>query len=479
MRQIFLLFFSGTLLITAARAEVNPDSRSGAPGYALADLDALIAIGPDTEPAQVPPFWLQSRSKKAGQALMLITPDPKPADDAAAENGVFIEDLSRRSFRYFLDNSDANTGLVPDRARADGSPLDPGHRNIASLASTGFGLSALCVGAGRGWLSSDAAASRARKTLEFLAEKAVQQHGWFYHWMDSRSGSRAWNSEISSIDTALFLAGALSAKQCFSAYPDIGLLADKIYRRVDFQWMLAGDKNILSHGWTPENGFLSSRWDTHSEMMLLYLLGIGSPAFPLPASSWNAWKRPVVNYGDYSYISGAEPLFIHQYTQAWVDFRGKADGGTDWFKNSVLATEANRRMCVDLSAKFPGYGPDMWGITASDGASGYKAWGGPPVTPDIDGTVVPCAAGGSLMLTPDIALSALKRMKLLYNGRLYGIYGFVDSFNPSTGWVDKDVIGIDTGITLLSAENLRSGSVWKWFMANKEISAALDKAGVK
>jgi len=368
---------------------------------------------------------------------------------------------------------------VLDRARADGSAMDAGHRYIASSASTGFGLSALCAGAERGWITGPEAAARARKTLKFFAEKAVRQRGWFYHWMDPRSGARAWNSEISSIDTALFLAGALTAKQCFSAYPDIGLLADKIYRRVDFQWMLNGDKNFLSHGWTPEKGFIGSRWDTHSELMLLYLLGLGSPSFPLPASAWSAWKRPVVRYGDLSYISGAEPLFIHQYTQAWVDFRGKKDGDTDWFKNSALATEANRRMCMDLAARFPGYGPDSWGITASDGASGYRAWGGPPATPDIDGTVVPCAAGGSLMLAPDISLRALREMKRLYGGRVYGTYGFVDAFNPSTGWTDTDVIGIDVGITLLSAENLRGGRIWKWFMANKEIAAALEKAGIK
>ena len=405
-------------------------------------------------------------------------PSAKPPGPAAAD-GAFLEDLSRRSFGYFLDNADAGTGLVSDRARADGSALDDAHRYVASSASTGFGLSALCAGAERGWISRSAAAARARTTLKFFAGKAAHQHGWFYHWMDPRSGARVWDSEISSIDTALLLAGALTAKQCFPSYPEIGRLTDKIYRRVDFQWMLNGDKNILSHGWTPEKGFLGSRWDTHSELLLLYLLGLGSPSFPLPASSWSAWKRPVVQYGDLSYISGAEPLFIHQYAQAWVDFRGKKDGGTDWFRNSALATEANRRMCLDLAGKFPGYAPDIWGITASDSASGYRAWGGPPATTDIDGTVVPCAAGGSLMLAPDIALRALTEMKRLYGDRVYGRYGFVDAFNPSTGWTDTDVIGIDVGITLLSAENLRGGSVWRWFMANKEITAALEKAGIK
>ncbi len=406
---------------------------------------------------------------------------PRPRADTALAAGdeAFLEDLSRRSFRYFADNSDPGTGLVLDRARADGSQMDDGHRYAASSASTGFGLTALCVGARRGWIAREEAAARARTTLKFFAEKAARKHGWFYHWMDSRTGDRIWNSEVSSIDTALLLAGALTAKQCFSEDPAIGLLADKIYRRLDFQWMLNGDKALLSHGWTPENGYLAYRWDTHSELMLLYLLGIGSPAFPLAPSSWRAWKRPSASYGGVSFISGAPPLFIHQYSHAWVDFRGKKDGETDWFENSVIATGANRTMCADLAPRFPGYGPEMWGVTASDSASGYRAWGGPPATPDIDGTVVPCAAGGSLMFTPELSLAALKAMKLAYGGKVYGRYGFADAFNPSTGWIDTDVIGIDTGMTLLSAENLRDGSVWKWFMANKEIPAALKAAGIK
>ncbi len=406
---------------------------------------------------------------------------PRPQAEAAAESGddAFLEDLSRRSFRYFADNADPGTGLVLDRVRADGSLMDEGHRYAASSASTGFGLTALCVGAGRGWISREEAASRVRTTLGFFAEKAAREHGWFYHWMDSRTGERIWNSEISSIDTALLLAGALTAKQCFSDDPAIGELADKIYRGLDFKWMLNGDKELLSHGWTPENGFIAYRWDTHSELMLLYVLGLGSPSSPLPASSWRAWERPVVHYGETSFIGGAPPLFIHQYSHAWVDFRGKKDGGTDWFDNSVIATGANRAMCEALSTRFSGYGPDMWGVTASDSASGYKAWGGPPAASDIDGTVVPCAAGGSLMFTPELSLPALKAMKLAYGGKVYGLYGFADAFNPSTGWIDADVIGIDAGITLLSAENLRGGSVWKWFMANKEITAALSAAGIK
>ncbi|MFA7008805.1 MAG: glucoamylase family protein [Elusimicrobiales bacterium] len=402
-------------------------------------------------------------------AAVISTAAAGESDDA------FLEDLSRRTFRFFTDNADPGTGLVLDRARADGSAAVPGRAAVASIAATGFGLSALCIGAARGWIGPEDAARRAAVTLEFFADRADNVRGWFYHWMDAGTGARVWDSEVSSIDTALLLAGVLTAKQCFSSDPKITALAEKIYRRVDFKWMLAGDENIPSHGW---KAFIPHRWDTHSEAMILYVLGIGSPSFPFPASSWRAWKRPVVKYGPFSYISGAEPLFIHQYPQAWLDLRGKKDNGTDWFENSAQATRANRRMCLDLASRFPGYTEELWGITASDGPSGYMVWGGPPATADIDGTVVPCAAGGSLMFTPELSLPALKAMKRIYGDRLYKTYGFADAFNPSTGWFDPDVIGIDAGITLLSAENLRSGSVWRWFMANPRIAGALKAAGV-
>jgi len=425
---------------------------------ALCAFFALAAASGATELAD------KALPAKSGQGFALSQ------DDEA-----FLEDLSHRAFRYFIDHSNPATGLVMDRARMNGSPVN----NVASSAATGFGLTALCIGASRQWISPDAAEDRALAALKFYSEKADNFHGWFYHFVDADNGHRAWNCEVSSIDTALLLAGILTAKQYFSGNKEIARLADKIYKRVDFRWMLDGDKAILSMGWKPEDGFIKARWSTHCELMILYLLAFGSPDYPLSHESWTAWSRPVVTYGDYRYISGAEPLFVHQYSHAWVDFRGKKDSSTDWFENSVLATKANRRMCMDMAARFPGYGPDSWGITASDSKSGYTAWGGPPATPDIDGTVVPCAAGGSLMFTPEIALSALQAMKKKHGDKIYGVYGFTDAFNPTTNWVNTDVIGIDVGITLLSAENLRSGAVWRWFMANPEIGKAMEIAGIK
>ena len=189
----------------------------------------------------------------------------------------------------------------------------------------------MCIAADRGWHPRAEVIERARRTLRFFAERSEHQHGWFYHFVNLRSGAREWKSEVSSIDTALLLGGVLSVRQCFSGDPDVTRLADAIYRRVDFQWMLAGDRLLLSHGWKPEEGFLKGRWDHYCELMMLYLLGIGSPTHPIPAAAWYAWSRPVMTFQDYRYVGAPDPLFVHQYSHAWVDFRGWRDkAGPAW-----------------------------------------------------------------------------------------------------------------------------------------------------
>ncbi len=395
----------------------------------------------------------------------------------------FLEDLSRRSFLYFWEQADPQTGLVLDRARTDGSRHPPGHNNhnVASIASTGFGLTALCIAAERRWIGRGEARERVRTTLRFFAERAHHEHGWFYHWMDMTTGERRWKSEISSIDTALLLAGILTARQYFSEDAELVKLATLIYERVDFRWMLNNHPTLLSHGWRPETGFIKTRWDTYSEHLILDLLAVGSPTHPITPRTWLAWQRQRITYAGYTYITGG-PLFIHQYSHAWVDFRHRRESWypyTNYFANSVAATRAHRQFCIDLSKEFPGYSPDVWGITASDSVKGYVAWGGPPRDPAIDGTVVPSAAGGSLMFTPDISLAALRAMYERFNERIYGRYGFTDAFNPTTGWVNPDVIGINVGIILLSAENARTGNVWRWFMRNREITRALHLVGMR
>ncbi len=408
---------------------------------------------------------------------------PESQLSVAASDDAFLEDLERREFRYFWEQADPNTGLVPDRARIDGSPLDENHRDVASIAATGFGLTAVCIGAEREWVSSAEAKKRVRRTLRFFAEQAQQFHGWFYHWLDAKTGVRRWNSEVSSIDTALLLAGVLTARQKFRSDGEIVRLATGIYQRTDFKWMLNNHSTLLSHGWKPEGGFLETRWDTYSEDTILYMLAIGSPTHPVSSRSWYALWRDRYRYQAYPYFTTiGVPLFMHQYAQAWIDYRNRRETGgdqIDYFENSVNATLAHRAFCIELSHEFPSYGPNVWGITASDSAKGYLAWGGPPRAAEIDGTVVPAAAGGSLMFTLDLSVAALRTMREKFGDRVYGRYGFADAFNPMTGWVDGDVIGINVGIILLSAENARTGNVWRWFMLNIEIPQAMERIGLR
>lgn len=407
--------------------------------------------------------------------LLLLGARLPAASRLKREDDEFIEDLSRRVLRFFWEQADVTTGLVLDRSRTDGSRVPTSRANVASIAATGFGLTALAIAAHRKWIAAAEAAQRARTILRFFASHATQEHGWFYHFLDATTGERAGKSELSSIDTALLLAGMLTVREYFHD-AEISRLATSIYQRVDFPWMLNGHPTLLSHGWNPETGFLTHRWDRFSELPLLYVLAIGSRAQPILPASWYAWQRPKTTYAGYTYVNGP-PLFTQQYPQAWIDLRGMRDAepsAIDYFQNSITATRAHRAFCLELAKEFPrSYSENVWGITSSDSARGYVAWGGPPRHRAIDGTVVPCAAGGSLMFAPDICVPALKTMRERFGEKIWGRYGFCDAFNPTTGWTDTDVLGIDQGITLLSGENLRSQNVWHWFMRNPEIPQAL------
>lgn len=375
----------------------------------------------------------------------------------------FLDDLERRAFRFFWETAHPETGLIPDRARADGSK--PG--DMASVAAVGFGLTALAIGAERGWVARGEAQARADLTLRTLRDAVPHERGFWYHFVDRATCARGWGCEASSIDTALGLFGALSAGRYFGG--ETAALAQQLYARADWPWMTTKD-GLICHGWTPENGFFPWSWDQFSEHWGMTRLAMASPTFPLPAGAWTAWRRePWVTYAGRRFMHHA-PLFVHQFPQAWLDWRGFADevSGVDFFENAREATLAQRQFCLDLRERFPGYEENVWGLTSSDGAAGYVDWGGPPVNgggvaaadPRIDGTVVPCAAAGSLPFAPAECLAALRTMQARWGGRIYGPYGFADAFNPVTGWTGSDVIGIDQGITLLMAENLRTGFVW-------------------
>lgn len=413
-------------------------------------------------------------------------PRPEVPTTLSREDDAFLGDLEHRAFLFFWEQGDAKTGLVLDRAHSDGSPVRGNSFHVASIASTGFGLSAICVAAERHWITSTDARERVRNTLDFFANRATNVHGWFYHFIDQVTGERKWNCEVSSIDTALLLGGILTARQRFHDDSDIVNLATKIYNRIDFPWMRNTNPTLLSMGWLPEKGFLKAYWNMYAEETMLYLLGIGSPTHPLPVKSWYAWNRTWTDYAGYRFLNFA-PLFTHQYSHAYVDYRNRFEPKPpyiNFFINSIAATLANRAFCMSLSKRFPDYTGNVWGVTASDSAHGYTAWGRVPVVDHIDGTVVPCAAGGSMMFTPQICLAAIRTMKEKFGSGeikgkpVWGRYGFVDAFNPITGWVDTYVLGIDQGVTLLSTENARSGNIWRWFMANPEPRKALKMVGL-
>jgi hypothetical protein len=410
------------------------------------------------------------------------SPPANPSPSLKPEDRTFLEDCAHRSFQYFWDHWNRHTGLVQDRAGSDG---EPSGNNVASIAATAFGLTAFCIAAERRWVPKEQARLRVLSTLRYLWAHAFHDHGWYLHFMDADSGQRRLSSEISSIDTALLLGGVLTAQGYFSADREIRTLALQIYERVDFAWMLNGDPKLLSHGVKPDSGFLKARWQKYSEASILYLLAIASPRHSIPADSWYAWLRPEVKFDSWTFVSGGA-LFTHQFSHAWIDFRHLRDGDPsflDYFQNSQIATYAHRDFCISLEPKYPGYGPDMWGVTVSDSPLGYMDWGGTTTQGRVNGTLVPCAAAGSLMFAPEICIPVLNEMYKQYGDKIYRRYGFTDAFNPNWKdkqlWVNHDVVGIDVGITLLSIENLLTGNVWRFFMRNPYIQSAMEKVGFR
>ncbi len=408
----------------------------------------------------------------AGEAMPLRLGSPSHAAPALTQTDTaLLDEMERRAVMFFVDQSDPHTGLTRDRA--------PNHLHAAhapaSTAATGFALSAWCIADDRGWLADGEAIRRVRTTLQFAAYLLPNEHGWFYHFVDPSTGRRAPYSEVSTIDTALFLQGAIFAREYFGD-PEINALVDRIYRRIDWQWARNGGAS-LSMGWKPETGFLAARWNSYSELMGLYLLGMGAPAHGLPAAAWEAWLRPQVTIAGRTFID-CGPLFTHQYAHAWFDFRGVHDRHADYWRNSVNATLAQRTWSAAQQTRYSHWSANLWGLTASDGPHGYMAWGTPAYGDDYsDGTVVPCAPGGSLPFAPRECLTALHQMRTTGGAAVWGRYGFADAFNPQTGWVSPDVIGIDLGITLVMAENLRSGLVWNTFMRAPEVQRGMQAAG--
>jgi len=421
-----------------------------------------------------------SQGKSSSQAATL-----------GAEDEAFLDDMQRRGCLYFVEQSGAKTGQVLDRAAAITTPLSqPAKRDsrmMASIAATGFGLSALCIAEHRGYQPRALVIAQVRRTLHYHLEQMPHEHGFFYHFNDVDLGGSYGGSEASSIDTALLLCGVLTARAHFHDDADIVKTATALYERVDWPWMLNGEQT-LAMGWR-RGSFLKSRWNHYCELMMLYLLAIGSPSKPIDPACWDAWSRPRMSYAGFDYISAADPLFVHQYSHAWFDFRHKRDKYADYFANSILATRAHKAFCLSLGKP---YSEDYWGISASDSQHGYTAWGGPGAADvaaqqsakpavrgfgGIDGSVVPYASAGSLPFLPVDCLRVQRALKEKYGRDAWGRYGFCDALYPEGNWYDKDVLGIDLGVSVLMAENLRTGFVWETFSRNAEVGTAFQRCG--
>jgi hypothetical protein len=413
-----------------------------------------------------------------------------------------LEKLQQLTFRYFLEQTNSDTGLVADSTRT-GSP--------SSIAAVGLGLTTYVIGAERGFLTRQEAVARTLTVLRFFASAphgpestATGYRGFYYHFLDLSSGRRVGNCELSTIDSSYVLAGALVAATYFdrddAGEREIRSLADGLYRRADWHWARNGQPTI-SHGWKPEKGFLRYRWEGYSEGLLAYILGLGSLTYPLEKESYPAWTRTYrwkKLYGIEFLYAG--PLFIHQVPQVWLDLRGIQDEfmrkkGLDYFENSRRATYIQQQYAIRNPRRFAGYGEYVWGITASDGPGearrringisrhfrGY-APRGVPYGPD-DGTIAPWAAAASLPFAPELVLPTLRRIDELYPS-LTSKYGFKCSVNPTftdgsnpTGWVSQGYYGLDQGPIVMMIENYRSGLIWRLLRRCPYIVTGLKRAG--
>jgi hypothetical protein len=412
--------------------------------------------------------------------------DPaRPPVGRSLTTAALLDSLQRTGFLYFWEQANPVNGLIRDRSQ-NWSPC--------SIAAQGFGISAICIGIDHGWVSREAGRDRIMLGMQTLWDGPQSDassgtngyRGLFYHFLDINSGLRTWDSELSSIDTALLMAGILDARQYFdSADPgdvELRALADSLYLRVDWDFMRSGG-GAIRMGWKPGTGFSGFvYWIGYNEAMILYLLALGSPTYPVPEFTWGYWTTGYqweTHYG-HSYVI-FPPLFGHQYSHCWVDFRNNWDEymqlrGITYFENSRRATLAQREYCIANPGGWADYGPETWGLTASDGPDGYSARGAPPAQND-DGTITPTAPASSIVFAPEVVIPTLHNLYDTYGDMIWGRYGFKDAFNISRFWFASDYIGIDQGPIVIMIENYLNERVWDRFMSNPYVQTGLMRAG--
>ena len=447
-----------------------------------------------------------------GLAAGLAAPAPGRDRPAAGADEAFLDDLQRRTFRFFWETSNPENGLARDRWPRP---------SFASMAAVGFALTAYPIGVQRRFVTRRDAAARTLATLRFLAnapqgdapDGMTGHKGFFYHFVDMTRGTRFERTELSTVDTALLLGGILFCRGYFDRPGELEIreLADRIHARVDWRWTQARPHRVAL-GWDPENGFLPYDWIARSEAMLVYILALGAPEHGLEPEAWRLWSEGLPElwgeeYGQ-TYVRYA-PMFWHQYGHIWVDFRGIQDGfmrskGIDYFENSRRATLAQAAYARANPMGWRGYGPDLWGLTACDGPADvtlriagrervFKSYSARGPGHFDDGTIAPTAVGGSVAFAPELCIPTLRAMRRDHGADLYGQYGFVDALNPSftdtsvrrvhgrvvpgKGWYDTDYLGIDQGPILAMIENHRSGLVWQVMRGDPHVRRGLERAG--
>ncbi len=474
-------------------------------------LVALLVVGAGLQsPLSARDVARKDVSKTSAAITYATLPKPQQA---------MVADIEKRSFDWFWQSANPVNGLVPDHY--------PAAKTFASIASVGFGLTAYGIGVERGYVTREQAIDRTLATLHFFREApqndsedgATGYHGFFYHFLDMQTGKREarW-VEVSTVDTSLLLGGILFAQSYYDRdtpkEKEIRQLADDIYRRVDWTWAQPRAP-LINMGWTPGGKFIPHDWEGYNEGMLIYVLALGSPTHAVGSDAWKAWTSTYdKQWGSFhgQQLLNFAPLFGHQYSQSWIDFRGIDDAwnrehGLDYFENSRRATYSQRAYAIANPGKWNDYGKNIWGLTASNGPGGfvmkdangertyygYTARGAGMDYISDDGTIAPTATAGSIAFAPEIVVPALQEMQKRYGKRVYNHFGFVDAFNPTfptpvktrTGelkpghlrWFDTEQIGIDQGPIVLMTENWRSGFVWQVMKKNPYIRKGLERAG--
>jgi hypothetical protein len=439
---------------------------------------------------------------------------PTPRPSLSPREIAFLDTLEQRTFSWFWERTNPVNGLVPDRWPT---------KSFSSVAAIGFGLTAYGIGVERGYVTRAAAADRVLTTMRFMYRapqgsqptQVTGYKGFFYHFLDMDTGHRFRDVELSTIDTSLLLAGVLFCQSYFTQQNptevSIRAYADSLYTRVDWQW-IRPKAPLVSMGWRPENGFIDYDWHGLNEGMILYVLALGSPTHPIDPAAWTEFTS-TYRWADFfgqQHVNFA-PLFGHQYSHIWIDFRGIKDPymrekGIDYFENSRRATYSQRAYATANPHDWKDYSANIWGLTAVDGPLDtllnirgqprrfwtYSARGAAAGEIRDDGTIGPTAAGGSVAFAPEITVPALVAMREKYGDNLFTGYGFLDSFNPTfdidikpqhgkivrgVGWFDTDYLGIDQGPIIAMIENHRSGLVWRVMRTNPHIIRGLKRAG--